>query len=99
MAPFPSTTPLAGQLFRHVDGGLYRFTGTARDSRDTAPLYLYEHLWPFEAQSWARPAHEWASRFEPISHEDVATALQGDRRTAQMLVQQAKAVRRAGAAS
>lgn len=96
MLPFPSSTPNVGQLFRHTDGGLYRFTGTARDSRDTAPLYLYEHLWPFEAQMWARPADEWASRFTPISDKEVADAMKGDRSAAQAQVRQAKQARRAG---
>lgn len=95
MTPFPLNTPEQGALFRHTDGGLYRFLTAARHTDDTAPLYLYEHVWPFPAQEpWARPADQWASRFTPISEKDLEAAIKGDRAQAQAAITQAKAARR-----
>lgn len=95
MTPFPIDTPEPGQTFRHTDGGLYRFEGGARDSRDTAPLYIYKHLWPFDPLVWARPAIEWAGRFTAIPPSAVQEAMRGDRVAAQVQVIQAKEARRA----
>lgn len=95
MTPFPSNTPAHGALFRHTDGGLYRFLTAARHTDDTAPLYLYEHLWPFPAQEpWARPAEQWASRFKPITQAELDVAMSGDRAQAQAVITAAKAARR-----
>lgn len=95
MKEFPSGTPKPGQVFRHLDGGIYVFRGIARHSEGTEPLYIYEHLWPFDAsEPWARPAAEWASRFTPITAHDVYVARKGNRLQAQRAVTVAKAARR-----
>lgn len=93
------TTPAAGELFRHIDGGLYQFHMRVRHSDDQAPLFIYEHLWPFDTAGdpWARPAHEWASRFTPITREELEQAMKQDRTHAQAAVTEAKAKRRAAA--
>ncbi|WP_063805090.1 DUF1653 domain-containing protein [Burkholderia ubonensis] len=89
-----------GQLVRHQDGGIYRYHSTARHTDDKAELVVYEHVWPFEAgQLWARPAHEWPSRFTPIMSADLREAQKQDRRAAQSAVTNAKAERRAVEAS
>lgn len=95
----PVETPTSGSWFRHTDGGLYRFEGTARDSRDGGLLYLYTHVWPFPVQFWVRPADEWASRFTQISGSEVAAAMEGDGAAAQERVREAKRARRAASRS
>ncbi|MEX3984033.1 hypothetical protein AB4Y45_34150 [Paraburkholderia sp. EG287A] len=93
--------PLApGALIRHQDGGLYRFVGYARGTEDTGLRMLYNHVWPFDATDipWDRPAVEWASRFTPITEQDLVEAMKQDRTQAQQAVIDAKAARRAAAA-
>lgn len=91
------STPAPGTLLRHTDGGCYRFHGLARHSDTQEWLCIYEHLWPFAPGWWARPAHEWAGRFTPITAQALATALAGDRAVAQDAVTHHKAARRAAA--
>ena len=96
MLSFPTTNPEPGSLFRHTDGGLYRFVALARHTDDTSPLYLYEHLWPFPpGPLWARPASQWASRFKAISEQDLLDAKLGDPLKAQAEIAAAKAARKA----
>jgi hypothetical protein len=78
----PDTPPAPG-YYRHTDGGFYQVTGMARDSRDTSPVVIYNHVWPFEAGTWTRPLHEWHSRFKPISEAEVVQAKAGDREALQ----------------
>ena len=87
--------PRSGALFRHVDGGIYRFVIAVRDTRDLTPLMVYTHVWPFEASAWARPTDEWATRFTPLTEEALSQAMTEDRAQAQAAVVSAKAARRA----
>jgi hypothetical protein len=91
---------LPGQLFRHTDGGIYRFLSCARHAEDQAPLVIYEHVWPFDpGATWARPAREWPSRFTPITARELGLAMREDQEVAQQAVINAKAARRAAEAS
>ncbi|WP_211251780.1 DUF1653 domain-containing protein [Andreprevotia chitinilytica] len=81
--------------FRHVDGGYYRFIADARHSEDLSAMVVYEHLWPFDAGFWVRPAGEWVRRFSPVPEAEAVAAQQGDRLAAQAAVNAAKAARRA----
>ena len=81
----PDTPPAPG-YYRHTDGGYYQVTGMARDSRDTSPVVIYQHVWPFEVGTWTRPLHEWHSRFTPIGEAEVAQAKAGDRQALQQEV-------------
>ncbi|HDR9103731.1 TPA: DUF1653 domain-containing protein [Burkholderia vietnamiensis] len=95
-APVETEHLQAGQLVRHQDGGIYRFHSRARHTDDQTELVIYEHVWPFVAgQMWARPAHEWPSRFAPITSEDLRDAQKQPRVEAQASVTKAKATRRA----
>lgn len=88
--------PEEGGFYRHQDGGIYRYLHSAKSSEDQGVLYIYEHLWPFDAgQVWARPAHEWAARFTRIRYTDLLKATLEDREQAQQAVREAKAARRA----
>lgn len=82
---------------RHTDGGYYRVVTMARHTDDQTPLVVYQHLWPFEpvGEPWARPAHEWPSRFVPVSEDELQAAMCGDRQAAHAAVTAAKAARRA----
>lgn len=91
-----SDTLHPGQLVRHQDGGIYRYHSTALHTDDQTELVIYEHVWPFDAgQLWARPAHEWPSRFTPITTKELRDAQRQDRVTAQAAVTNAKVARRA----
>ncbi|WP_063802284.1 DUF1653 domain-containing protein [Burkholderia ubonensis] len=95
-APVDTDSLRPGQLVRHQDGGIYRYHSTARHTDDQTELVVYEHVWPFDAgQLWARPAHEWPSRFQPITNDDLREAQQQNRLDAQTSVTNAKAARRA----
>lgn len=98
MTTMQEQKPAGGELYRHQDGGIYRFLMVAASSVDQSDLYVYEHLWPFEAgKIWARPAVEWASRFTPIQSVDLFNAQLVDRAAAQEAVSEAKRLRRANA--
>ncbi|WP_159674945.1 DUF1653 domain-containing protein [Andreprevotia sp. IGB-42] len=86
----------AGQHFRHMDGGFYRFIAEARHSEDLSPMIVYQHLWPFDPGVWVRPAGEWAGRFTPVEENVVIRGMQGDRTAAQAAVEIARNTRRAG---
>jgi len=86
--------PVPGQLFRHTDGGVYRFLTTARHAEDGTQMMVYHHVWPFEPDTWVRAADEWPTRFTPLSAEELEAIVAGDRTDAQAAVTQAKASRR-----
>lgn len=88
--------PEPGQLFRHTDGGVYRFVSAARHAEDGTQMMVYHHVWPFEPDTWVRAADEWPSQFRPMSQAELDEVLAGDRTDAQAAVTQAKANRRAG---
>lgn len=91
--------PTPGQLYRHIDGGYYRFLTQARHADNLSVLNVYEHLWPFPNQMpWARPASEWASRFVPVTQQELEHAMRGNRKAAQTTVTEAKSRRRAAKA-
>lgn len=80
--------------YRHTDGGLYQVVGMGRDSRDASDVVLYDHVWPFEGGRWTRPLHEWASRFTPVTAEEVAADQRGDRAARQATISAARAARK-----
>lgn len=88
--------PQEGGFYQHQDGGFYRYLHSAKSSENQETLYIYEHLWPFDAgQIWARPSREWAGRFTRVRHVDLVHAMLEDREAAQQAVRDAKAARRA----
>ena len=88
----PGAPPLG--YYRHTDGGLYQVVGMARDSRDASDVVLYDHIWPFEAGRWTRPLPEWASRFTPVSAQEVADQQRADRPARQAAISAARAARK-----
>ncbi|KWT98015.1 MULTISPECIES: DUF1653 domain-containing protein [unclassified Variovorax] len=85
--------------FRHTDGGIYALTCFGKHTEDASNVVVYRHVWPFEPDTWVRPASEWLSRFKHIPEAEVIKALKGDREAAQAAITAAKAKRRAAAAS
>lgn len=97
-APFDAPSrPETGALFRHTDGGYYRYVMTVRHSEDQSPHVVYQHLWPFDpaGDPWARPQAEWDKRFTPVSQAELDGAMRQDQEQAQAAVRDAKAARRA----
>lgn len=85
-----------GQMYRHQDGGIYQFDSISKSTVDLTELVNYTHVWPFEqGAKWSRPAHEWPSRFTPITAADLAEARKIERAVAQAAITNAKAARRA----
>ncbi|WP_201027296.1 hypothetical protein [Burkholderia cenocepacia] len=80
--------------YRHTDGGIYRFSKLVWLASDGSRAIEYDHVWPFEQKSWVRVEAEWASRFTPVSDEEVSLATAGDRDQAQAVVNAAKKVRK-----
>jgi hypothetical protein len=87
--------PEPGQLFRHADGGVYRFVTMAKHAEDGTQMMVYHHVWPFEPDTWVRAANEWPTRFIPMSQSELVEVVAGDRTDAQAAVTLAKATRRA----
>lgn len=89
--------PPSGQLFKHQDGGYYRYLDMARHADDQVLHVRYEHVWPFETEGdpWVRRATEWEGRFTPVTQAQLHEAMLQDRASAQEAVALAKATRRA----
>lgn len=90
--------PRYGQHMKHQDGGIYIFEGMSQSTVDQSLWYLYRHVWPFERSTvpWARPIEEWASRFTPLTIEEMKAFIGSrTREQGQADVTAAKAARRA----
>lgn len=85
----------AGQLFRHTDGGYYRFLLSAYSSVDQSEKVVYQHVWPFPESIWERPVLEFSSKFSPITEPELASAMAKPREQVQKEIADAKASRRA----
>jgi hypothetical protein len=81
--------------YRHLDGGYYRLVSFGRSADTDGDIAIYQHLWPFEAGWWSRERGDFLARFSPVPPEEIATAMQGDRLSAQAAVTATKAIRRA----
>lgn len=97
LAPYPAeAVGMPGNVYRHTDGGYYRYLALSRDTEDQAPRVIYQHIWPFEESIWGRPASEWASRFTliPLNDPELDMAMRGNRVAYQNTVRANKAARR-----
>jgi hypothetical protein len=84
------------KIFKHQDGGFYRYLDLAQHADDKSVHVRYEHLWPFETGlPWLRRLDEWESRFKPVTEAELQEAMKQDRTAAQEAVTRAKAERRA----
>lgn len=94
LAPLTFQHP-SGQLFRHTDGGYYRFLLSVYSSVDQSEKVVYQHVWPFAESPWERPVAEFINRFSPITESDLAAAMAKPREQVQKEIAAAKADRRA----
>lgn len=67
-----------GQLFRHVDGGFYRFDRMVYSSTDQSQKVIYDHVWPFEASGWERPIAEFEKNFKETTRTVLDESLKRD---------------------
>ena len=46
----------------------------AKSTVDKSAWTVYNHVWPFERETWVRPYNEWIDgRFRELTSEEVAT--------------------------
>lgn len=85
------------KYFKHQDGGIYVLFGQGQHTKDLTETTAYMHVWPFEQKLWFRDADEFHDgRFTETDMESVIKMIKSnDRATAQQLVVEAKASRRA----
>lgn len=86
-----------GQLFRHTDGGYYRYLTQVLSSEDHSPQVVYEHVWPFEINTWVRPLSEWVPRFAHVTEAEVNAAMTRIQEEYQRVIRSNKAARQRAA--
>ncbi len=90
---------ITGQLFRHIDGGFYRFVTVAFPTNGTPRQVVYTHVWPFEAVTFVRPLDGWPYRFIPATDGELHQAQAFNRDVAQAMVHLARTLRQAALTS
>lgn len=88
-----STTmkPIIHEHYQHRYGGVYQVVCVATHTGSKERLVIYDHVYPFEDHSWARPIEEWTEeRFRLLTGEEVITLLNRDRETFQLEISAAK---------
>lgn len=78
---------------RGEDGWRYRFE-RPNALIELGDLMVYDHEWPFEASTWARPLAQFQERFKPVPHGDLVQAMEHDRVTAQATITATRSARR-----
>lgn len=67
-------------------------TGVATHTSTKERLVIYEHVYPFEEHTWARPIEEFTEdRFTLLSAEQLVTLLNRDRELFKSEISEAKA--------
>ena len=65
----------------------------ATSSVDKSKWVVYNHVYPFEYETWIRPYDEWCDgRFRKIEHEEYAELLMRDREEFKLEIGKAKAL-------
>lgn len=66
--------------YQHRHGGIYFVTDVATHTGTKERLVIYDHVYPFEPATWARPIEEFTEeRFTLLTGEQVVTLLNRDR--------------------
>jgi len=74
--------PIIDQHYQHRYGGVYFVTGVATHTSTKERLVIYDHVYPFEEHTWARPLEEFTEeRFTLLNSEQLITLLNRDRET------------------
>jgi hypothetical protein len=86
-APNKMIEPKVNCYYQHRYGGLYIVKDIAKSSVDQSKWVVYNHVYPFEYETWIRPYAEWCDgRFRKVEHEEYAELLMRDRAEFQMAV-------------
>lgn len=65
MPPLPSNAPMAGEVYRHYKGDLYRVILLAEHSNDAEWMVVYEAMYEHpDAPYFTRPLREWIESIE-----------------------------------
>jgi hypothetical protein len=91
-----NNSPIRGQYYRHVDGGVYFVLITGKSTEDQSQHVVYTHIYPFDMETWIRPLEQWTpARFTLIDHVEVGRLLALDRQQLKDQITEHKARRRA----
>lgn len=83
--------PILHAHYQHRHGGIYFVSDVATHTGTKDRLVIYDHVYPFEPATWARPIEEWTEeRFTQLSGEQLTTLLNRDRETFQKEITAAK---------
>jgi hypothetical protein len=89
------TLPYALKYYRHRYGGIYSVQiAKAISTVDKSLWVVYNHVYPFEQQTWIRPYNEWCEdgRFiEMTDHVELSNILRRDRNKFQEEILEARA--------
>lgn len=85
-------TPILHQHYQHRHGGIYFVADVATHTGTKERLVIYEHVYPFEEHTWARPIDEFTEeRFTLLTGEQLVTLLNRDRELFKSEITAAKA--------
>lgn len=84
--------PQVNCYYQHRYGGLYIVKEIATSTVDKSRWVVYNHVYPFEYDTWIRPYDEWCDgRFRKIEREEYTSLLMKDRLEFQVEIGKAKA--------
>ena len=84
--------PSVNVYYQHRYGGLYIVSDVATSTVDKSRWVVYEHVYPFEYQTWIRPYDEWCDgRFRQITMAEYNEFLKRDRIEFQLEIGKARA--------
>lgn len=88
-------TPKVNCYYQHRYGGLYIVTDVATSSVDKSKWVVYNHVYPFEYETWIRPYDEWCDgRFRQLEPSEYSELIKKDRTEFQIEIGKAKAAGR-----
>lgn len=75
--------PIPGRYYQHRYGGLYIVLGVSKSTIDKSEWVVYEHVYPFERDTWHRPHAEFTDgRFRLITEEEFLDIAESNSREA-----------------
>jgi len=83
--------PEVNYYYQHRYGGLYIVNGIATSTVDKSKWVVYNHVYPFEYQTWIRPHDEWCDgRFRKLEPGEYDEFLKKDRLEFQLEIARAR---------
>jgi len=75
--------PEIGNYYQHRYGGLYLVKDVSTSTVDKTRWVVYEHIYPFERDTWHCPYEEFSDgRFRLITEEECMDIMEGNAREA-----------------